>query len=179
MTIEDISKVIGAANIIFLIVVSIVGAIWAYYKFKRMRALKKALALKILPTIFHHEDWVVVEVVVEFINSGTIPVYVLPENLKECVLRVKTLPMTDEHQLLELNSEECSDIVDPIQYLSQYEPTHKTPITLEPGVPAEVHGYGIFVTKYQGLLLVHAEFYDRDGIPWTEGKIINTAILAA
>lgn len=175
MTIEDISKVIGAANIIFLIGVSIVGAIWALYKFRRMRTLKKALALKILPTIFHQED----QVVVEFINSGTIPVYVLPENLKECVLRVKALPMSDEHQLLELNSEECRDIVDPIQYLSQYEPTRKTPITLEPDVPAEVHGYGIFVTKYQGLLLVHAEFYDRDGIPWTEGKIINTAIPAA
>lgn len=152
----------------------IIGAIWAYYKFKKLRAVKKALTLQISPTIYHHEDEIVVEIVVEFMSNGTIPIFVLPDGIKDCLIHVKKIPGGKENLLLDLNAKEFQEIVEPIQYLSQYSPTYKIPITLEPGVPAEVHGYGVFTTRYQGLLLLHVEFYDCDGIPWVEGKVIDT-----
>jgi len=166
-TIQMISNVI-------VILGGLVGTIWAYYKFRKLRSIKKALTLKVSPIIYHHQDDVVVEIIIEFLNNGTIPVFVFPECIKDCLVHIKELPSTDENMLLDLNAKEFSEIVEPIQYLNQYTPTAKTPIVLEPGVPAEVHGYGILVTKYQGLLLLHVEFYDSDGVPWIEGKIIDT-----
>ena len=159
---------------VIVILGGILGGIWAYYKFKKLRAVKKALTIKLSPIIYHHKDEVVVEILIEFFNNGTIPIFVLPDGIKDCLIHVKKIPSTDEHLLLDLNAKEFEEIVEPIQYLNQYSPTYKIPITLEPGVPAEVHGYGVFATRYQGLLLLHVEFYDGDGVPWIEGKVINT-----
>jgi hypothetical protein len=170
----NIIEIIQSMSNIIVILGGFIGAIWAYYKFKKLRAVKKALTLKIVPTIHHHDDYAIVEIAVEFVNNGTVPIFALPESMKECILRVRAVPPCKGNLLFQLDSEECKDIVEPIEYLSQYEPTNKTPITLEPGVPAEVHGYGIFITKHQGPFLLHAEFYDSDGVPWVEGKIIDT-----
>lgn len=167
-------EIIQMTSDVIVILGGIIGAIWGYYKFKKLRAAKKALTLKITTTIYHHDNKAVVEILVEFMSNGTIPVFVSPESIKDCLIHVKKLPPIDENLLLDLNAKEFQDVVEPIQYLNQYSPTDKIPITLEPGVPAEVHGYGVFATKYQGLLLLHVEFYDSDGIPWIEGKIIDT-----
>ncbi len=167
-------EIVEMTSNVIVILGGILGGIWAYYKFKKLRAIKKALTLKISPTIYHHKGEVVVEILVEFFSNGTIPIFVLPDGIKDCLIHVKKIPSAGDNLLLDLNAKEFQDIVEPIQYLNQYSPTYKIPITLEPGVPAEVHGYGIFATKYQGLLLLHVEFYDSEGTPWIEGKVINT-----
>ena len=61
---------------IIVILSTIIAGIWVYYKFKKLRSVKEALTVAVIPTIHKADGYNLVEVVIELTNTGTIPIFV-------------------------------------------------------------------------------------------------------
>jgi hypothetical protein len=166
MSFLDISQLISS---LVVILSALIAGIWTLYRFRKLREAKKSLSIVITPTVHLDDEVSILEVVINLQNTGTVPILGNRETIPQCILHVKKLPNAKENLRIQWDDEKLESIVEPVRFLSYYQ----NEIVLEPGVPSEVKGYAVVSTIHQGLLLLHAEFVDTEGIWWTDWRMVS------
>lgn len=167
---------------IIVVVGAIFGGIWTYYRFRKLRQVKKSMAINMIPSVYAKDDTAVIEVIIELMCTGTIPIFVSEKSFKRCLIYFKGVPTFEDDTVLDLIDQRYQLLAKPLKYLNHFEASESLkliehfPIILEPGVPAEIRGYAVLSTSYKGLVLLHVEFCDSDDIFWIEGRIIDTRV---
>lgn len=175
-------EIIQIISNIIVVVGAIFGGIWTYYRFRKLRQVKKSLSINIIPSVYAQGEHTVIEVVIDLLCTGTVPIFISEKSFKRCLIYFKGVPTFEDNTVLDLIDKRYQLLAEPLKYLNHFEASESLkliehyPIILEPGVPSEIRGYAILSTTYKGLILLHVEFCDNDDIFWIEGRIIDTKV---
>ncbi len=159
-----------------IVLAAIAGGLWTLYRFRRLREAKKALRLNIYCRSISTAGGVLLDVTIEPLNTGTVPIYITDTNIDECKVEVWSVaPATVDVEILSGGSH-TGAAVDPIKYLLDYREweEEKDPIILEPSVPCEVTGHALVHLLGTPFVLLKAVLVDSENTRWRSNLFVDT-----
>jgi len=151
-----------------IILTSIIGALWAFYKLRKMRSLEQMLEIDIFPEIIKGKTSNIIDISIIFKNVGKVAIWANAP-FPGCTLEIKKVPdgMDDSNQLW--TDPKLELLFPPIQYIGEWKE-----LIIEPNEANIMHV--LITTKYDGIVAIKASFVPsriKEKYTWDVYKIID------
>jgi len=155
-----------------LIFIAIVGGLWAFYKFRKMRMGEGKLEIELIPAVYHTVKSKVIEVTMRLINNGSAAIYTKVPSNPKCLFEAKAIQNVFKDSAILWDDNNLLSLFPPIEFLKDLESwLPEKPYLLEPGTTETINV--VFSTSHDGLIFIKASFVDKDDNLWTAKKIID------
>jgi hypothetical protein len=166
------TSVISLVRDILLILATIAGGIWAFYKFRKMRIPEARLQIEMRCEVFQSDKRALIDTVIDLRNTGNAAIWGKIPGNPECNLEVKKIPEKLTHEWISPTHKDLRSLLPAIEFLKPFESWYpEEPFLLEPGTTESLHA--IFSTTEKGLIYLKCGFVDREDNLWTAEKIIQ------
>lgn len=171
----EILTLLAVIRDVSLTLAAIIGGLWAFYKFRKMRMSESRLEIELIPAVYHNVKSKVVDVLIQLKNIGNVAIY-SKFPFSQCLLEVKAIPDELKDSAVVWNYNNLPSLFPPIEFLKDFESwgSPKEPYIIEPGVTETVHV--VFSTTYYGIVLLKASFVDENGYLYMAKKVVDLRV---
>lgn len=176
----DPLKLLSIIRDLSLILASLIGGIWALYKFIKTRTVMSKLEIDFLEKIHSIKDLKIVDLTIKLKNVGQVAIYEKNPRGKDFRVDVKKIPLELRNSEILFCDKRLEHLFPSIDYLKDYDEegidenaqiNDGDLFVIEPGVTETINV--AFSSSYLGLIYVQVSFTDKEDYYFATKKIID------